>query len=134
MKTLQPYSSGKPITVEECQRVSISVYLHRAKERLKKELIEAEIEMDNLKIELTLSKTPFDGMRYWFKCPLCNRRVGTLFVHPLTAAMGCRKCLSLEYRSRRYKGMVETVTGSKVRAKQKTPRRRLKQAIQDVLM
>jgi hypothetical protein len=107
MKTLKPYNSGKQILVEDCQQVSISTYLNKAKEKLKKELVAAEIEMANLHIELTPSKTAFGGIRYWFKCPKCVRRAGTLFVHPLTGAIGCRKCLSLEYRSRRYKGMVE---------------------------
>jgi hypothetical protein len=93
--------------VEDCQRVSISAYLRKAKEKLKKTLVTAEIELGNLTIELTASKTSFDGTRYWFKCPQCARRVGTLFVHPLTSAIGCRKCLGFEYRSRRYKGMVE---------------------------
>lgn len=110
MKTLQPYHSGKQILVEDCQRVSISAYLRKAKERLKKTLVAAELELGNLTIELTASKTSFDGTRYWFKCPRCNRRVGTLFVHPLTSAIGCRKCLDLEYRSRRYKGMIESLT------------------------
>ena len=107
MKPLSPYNSGKPILVEDCQRVSISAYLRKAKEKLKKTLVTAEIELGNLTIELTASKTSFDGTRYWFKCPQCARRVGTLFVHPLTSAIGCRKCLGFEYRSRRYKGMVE---------------------------
>jgi hypothetical protein len=31
-------------------------------------------------------------------------------VHPLTSAIGSRKCLGLEYRSRRYKGMIEGVS------------------------
>jgi hypothetical protein len=107
MKTSRPYHSGKQILVEDCQRVSISAYLRRAREKLKKELVTAEIKMGNLSVELTPSKTAFDGVRYWFKCPLCTHRVGTLFVHPMTNAIGCRKCLGLEYRSRRYKGMIE---------------------------
>jgi hypothetical protein len=107
MKSLHPHYSGKGILVEDCQKVSISTYLRKTRERLKQELVIAEIKMDNLHIELTPSKTSFDGIRYWFKCPLCASRVGTLFVHPLTNTIGCRKCLDLEYRSRRYKGMTE---------------------------
>jgi hypothetical protein len=108
MKSLHPYNSGKTILVEDCQKLSISTYLNKAKEKLKKELIDSEIEMNNLNIELTPSKTSFDGLRYWFKCPQCKNRVGTLFVHPITDTIGCRKCLSLEYRSRKYKGMIES--------------------------
>lgn len=107
MKSSRPYNSGKQILVEDCQRVSISAYLRKAKEKLKKVLVAAEIELGNLTIELISSNTSFEGLRYWFKCPLCAQRVGTLFVHPLTSIIGCRKCLGLEYRSRRYKGMIE---------------------------
>jgi hypothetical protein len=108
MKTLRPYNSGKRILVEDCQRVSISAYLRKAKEKLKKTLVAAEIELGDLSIELAASKTAFGGTRYWFRCPKCAGRAGTLFVHPLTGAIGCRKCLGLEYRSRRYKGMIES--------------------------
>jgi predicted RNA-binding Zn-ribbon protein involved in translation (DUF1610 family) len=63
--------------------------------------------MDNKIIELTPSRTAFGGIRYWFKCPNCGDRVGMLFVQPITRVIGCRKCLGLEYRSRKYKGMIE---------------------------
>jgi hypothetical protein len=33
--------------------------------------------------------------------------VGILYVHPITHAVGCRTCLGLEYRKRRFKGMAE---------------------------
>ena len=107
MKSSQSYYSGKNILVEDCQRVSISTYLRKAKEQVKKTLIAAELRMANLKIELAPSETAFGGTRYWFRCPQCSGRAGTLFVHPLTSGIGCRKCLGLEYRSRRYKGMIE---------------------------
>jgi hypothetical protein len=61
----------------------------------------------NQSISLTVSKTRFNGLRYWFSCPMCQRRVGVLYVHPLTSEVGCRHCLKLDYRSRRYKGMIE---------------------------
>jgi hypothetical protein len=113
MKSLEPYHSGKQILVESCQRVSISTYLHKAKEKIKKELVTAEIKMDNMNIDLIPSKTAYEGVRYWFKCPLCTHRTGTLFVHPLTSTIGCRRCLGLEYRSRRYKGMIEDLNSLK---------------------
>jgi RecJ-like exonuclease len=108
MKTFNPNDSGKEKTlVDECQRISITAYMKRAMPKLKNALLTAEIEMDDKNIELTPSKTVFGGVRYWFKCPQCRGRVGTLFVQPLSHEIGCRKCLGLEYRSRRYKGMVE---------------------------
>ena len=109
MKSLHSYDSGKNILVEDCQKLSISSYLRKAKEKLKDVLINAEVESENLTIELTSSRTHFKGIRYWFKCPQCKGRVGTLFIHPLTKIIGCRKCLSLEYKSRRYNGMIENL-------------------------
>jgi hypothetical protein len=108
MKPINPNDSGNVKTlVEECQRISMSAYMKRAIPKLKSALLTAEIEIDNKVIELTPSRTAFGGVRYWFKCPICTCRVGTLFVHPISHDVGCRKCLGLEYRSRKYKGMVE---------------------------
>ena len=92
--------------VEDCQKINITTYIRQAKAKLKGVLLTAELEMSDQIIELTPSKTAFNGLRYWFKCPKCSERVGTLFVHPLNSEIGCRKCLNLEYRSRRYKGML----------------------------
>ncbi len=108
MKSLPPYDLGKQYLVEECQRISITPYLRKAKEKLREAVVAAEIELGNVSIELTPSSSAFGGTRFWFKCPKCAERVGTLFVHPITAEVACRKCLRLEYRSRRYKGMLET--------------------------
>jgi hypothetical protein len=109
MKTFDPNDSGKnKMLVEQCQRISITAYMKKAIPKLKCTLLTAEIEMDNKIIKLTPSQTRFGGLRYWFKCPICGDRVGTLFVHPVDQMVGCKKCLNLEYRSRRYKGMIES--------------------------
>lgn len=105
---MRPNDFGKTFLVEECQKISISSFSKRAKERLKDVLLSSEIELAGLKLELTTSPVHFGGIRYWFKCPLCSKRVGTVFVHSLNAQMGCRMCLGLEYRKRRFKGMVES--------------------------
>jgi len=107
MKSRRSYHSGKPILVEECQKVSITSCIRAVNEKLKKALLAAETHIGNQTIELIASKTAFNGVRYWFRCPLCSKRMGTLFMHPLTSEIGCRNCLELEYRSRRYKGMLE---------------------------
>ncbi len=107
MKSYNPNDSGKKFLVDECQKISITTYIRQAKAKLKNALLMSTLEMDSKAIELTPSKTSFHGERYWFKCPKCSKRAGTLFVHPLNHEIGCRKCLNLEYRSRRYKGMIE---------------------------
>ncbi len=57
--------------------------------------------------QLTLSRsiTGQGGHRYWFTCPACGSRVAKLYV--VGKQVACRHCLSIKYRSSRYKGMVE---------------------------
>lgn len=107
MKTLTPNNLGKIFLVEECHKIKISDFLKRYKNKIKEMIIGSELEALGIKIELTTSKTLYNGIRFWFKCPLCDRRIGVLFKHPLTSAIGCRHCLKLDYRKRRYKGMIE---------------------------
>lgn len=104
---MKPNDLGKTFLVEECQKIEVNEFLRRAKTKLKGVLISSELEADGFALELITSRTGLGGIRYWFKCPLCNKRVGTLFSHPLSQKLGCRGCLGLEYRNRRYKGMVE---------------------------
>ena len=104
---MKPIDFGKTFLVEECQKISISAFSRTAKARLKETLLSSEIEVAGVKLELTTSPVHFGGTRYWFKCPLCSKRVGTVFIHPLNAQTGCRTCLGLDYRKRRFKGMLE---------------------------
>jgi len=107
MKTLNPNDLGKKYLVEECQKIRIEDFLKSYRDNLKKLVLTSELEVSGLKIELTTSKTCYNGIRFWFKCPLCKKRAGVLLKHPLTYEIGCRQCLNLEYRKRRYKGMIE---------------------------
>lgn len=107
MKTMNPNDFGKIFTVEECGKVSVSTYLHDFKQKVRDMVAESSVEIGGKPIELTTSKTGFGGIRHWFKCPICSRRVGVLFIHPFTRDVGCRGCLHLDYRKRRFKGMAE---------------------------
>lgn len=107
MKTLKPNDLGKKYLVEECQKIRIENFLKSYRNKLKELILASELEALGIRIELTTSKTCYNGTRFWFKCPLCEKRVGVLLKHPLTDQIGCRQCLNLEYRKRLYKGMVE---------------------------
>jgi hypothetical protein len=48
---------------------------------------------------LELTTCGYGGKRYWFRCPTCNRRAGTLFV--VGPPFGCRVCMGLAYASQR---------------------------------
>lgn len=105
VKSLNPNNLG--LLVEECQKIKISDFLKKYRDGLKEALIKSDLEIQGLNIELAISRTCYNGIRFWFKCPLCQKRIGVLFKHPLNNRIGCRKCLNLEYRKRRYKGMIE---------------------------
>jgi len=108
MKPLSPNNLGKKYLVEQCRSINISDYLNKAKSELKECITNSQLESDGYEIELITSKTNFNGTRLWFKCPLCEERVGVLYKHPFNGNLGCRRCLNLEYKCRKYKGMVES--------------------------
>jgi hypothetical protein len=107
MKSLKLNDLGKNYLVENCQKISIVTFTREAKRKVKESFLFSEIEVAGITVGLTTSKTHMGGIRYWFKCP-CGKRVGVLFVHPVSQILGCRACLGLEYRKRRFKGMVES--------------------------
>jgi len=107
MKSSALNDFGNKFLVEQCQKITLSEYLARAKRQLKETSLASEVSIFTTPISFTTSQTQFGGTRHWFACPTCSRRVGVLFVHPISNAIGCRVCLGLEYRKRRFKGMVE---------------------------
>lgn len=58
-----------------------------------------------LPIRLQATPTNFNGVRWWFTCPLmangiaCNRRAAKLYLPPGATYFGCRKCYDLKYQS-----------------------------------
>ena len=96
---------GKTWLVEECLRIDMKNILQKAKEDLKKTLIENQIEMNGVKTRTVISKTGNGGKRYWLVCPRCNKRKGILFQHPASKIIACRMCLGLRYKKCARKGM-----------------------------
>jgi hypothetical protein len=107
MRTLNPNNLGKKYIVDQCVQINISNYLKQVRAGMKELIINSQLELEGLNIDLDTSKTNYKGLRYWFKCPMCNKRVGKLYKHPISHILGCRTCLNLEYRCRKYKGMIE---------------------------
>jgi len=50
-------------------------------------------------IHFQSSKPFFGGMRWWLRCPLCNRRVKLLYMPHKDSLFACRICHRLAYRS-----------------------------------
>ncbi len=104
---INPYDLGKNNLVENSQKIKIDDIVRRVNKEVKQQVLQSQIEVMGLKLNLLTSKTRFNGKRYWFSCPVCNNRVGTIYRHPISLQIGCRNCLKMQYRKQRFKGMIE---------------------------
>lgn len=89
---------GRDYFGEECARISISAFALRAKILEAVGIALGAVEVAGKKIRIKESSLHLGGQRLYFVCPLCERNFCTLFVHPLTASAGCRRCLKLKKR------------------------------------
>ena len=105
---INPYDLGDFQLTENAMRINIDELVDRVKKELKIRLLQAQIEALGIEVQLTTSKTRFNGDRFWFLCPICQIKVGTLYKHPLQNLLGCRNCLELKYKKQRFKGMIES--------------------------
>lgn len=106
---MKPNDFGKKLLTDQCQQIRVSSFVKQVKQELKEALLQSHIEASGYHLTLNRSKTGFGGTRYWFSCPLCQRRSGVLYKHPVSKILGCRRCLGLDYREHRYKGMIENM-------------------------
>jgi len=51
-------------------------------------------------VSLVTTLCYFGGVRYWFICPICSKRVGGLYLAPGECYFKCRQCNNLTYHSR----------------------------------
>jgi hypothetical protein len=102
-KTLSRNNSG--LFLESCPNININSLVSDILSKLKVELLKAKISAGGHQVGLVTSPMVNGGVRYWFKCPSCSKRVGKLY--SASGVLECRKCSGLDYRSRRYRGMVE---------------------------
>lgn len=104
---LHPYNLGSFLVSENCDKIKIDELVHNAQKVLKMRLLQSQIDAFGADVNLTTSKTKFNGERFWFSCPNCKKRVGVLYKHPVDETIACRICLNLKYRKQRFKGMIE---------------------------
>jgi hypothetical protein len=50
-------------------------------------------------INLQKTKPHFGGVRWWFTCPMCKRRMGKLYLSFKGNYFACRRCCDLRYRN-----------------------------------
>ncbi|MBI2414374.1 hypothetical protein HYV31_00810 [candidate division WWE3 bacterium] len=99
--------SGNKILVDACPKITLKGVFDVAKDQLLTELMKRTANVAGFDVEFSSSSLAHGGKRLWFKCPICSSRAGVLYKHFLTQQVGCRTCLNLDYKSRRYKGMTE---------------------------
>lgn len=104
---MKPNDFGKKYLTEQCQKIKIADFIREGRLRLKETLINASLEAEGYNLLLDRSKTGFGGVRFWFSCPICHKRAGVLYKHPVSQILGCRRCLGLDYRKHRYSKMIE---------------------------
>lgn len=104
---MKPNDFGKKYLTEQCQKIRLSDFIGKARQQFKEAIVRSSIEANGYNILLNKSKTGFGGTRFWFSCPLCNRRAGVLYNHPVSQILGCRVCLGLDYKKHRYSKMIE---------------------------
>ena len=106
-KSLNPYDFGNNFQlVENCQKISVDDLVRIATKDLKKRIVEAQIEALGINLNLTTTSTRFAGQRLCFQCPVCTKRIRTIY-QTVNGSIACRACLGLKYKKRRYKGMIE---------------------------
>jgi hypothetical protein len=104
---IKPYDLGKTNLVEHSQKINIDDIVRQVNKEAKQQILQSNIEVMGLKLNLLTSSTRFNGKRYWFSCPICNNRVGIIYRDSVSLQIGCRKCLKIQYRKQRFKGMIE---------------------------
>jgi len=59
------------------------------------------IEINGQLVKISVTRCNYGGLRVWFVCPNCQKRVGKLFRKPLFEEFFCRRCNDLAYLSTR---------------------------------
>ncbi len=85
----------------------MSVYLKKLGTKLKDVILDSVLEIFCTNIRVTSTPSAFGGIRFWFMCPQCEKRLLILLIHPFREEAGCRECLGVRYHKSRFKGMLE---------------------------
>ena len=98
-----PNDYGKILTLESCRKIKIDDLVRQARREAKRLYLES-LDLDSgRRIDLVTSSTRYGGQRYWFKCPMCQNRVGVLYQG--ANRLACRVCIGYRYYSSRYNRM-----------------------------
>jgi hypothetical protein len=72
--------------------------------------LSGDVEQLDYWVELTSTPCTYGGLRWWFVCYGCERRVGVLYRPPREVYFRCRQCHGLLYRAQaRYGGSLTSM-------------------------
>lgn len=94
------------LLIEQCQKVNINQLCRETKNELIALRLKSKIEALGQEIDITTTPCHFGGRRFWFICPSCGKKVGTLYLPPVGNKLLCRKCHNLAYLKSRYHKML----------------------------
>jgi len=80
----------RKLLVEDCQKLPISL--------LQLDSGAEQIYIGEQAVRIVSTRCNYGGLRAWFVCPQCNRRVGVLYRKPLLTHFLCRHCQNLSYQ------------------------------------
>jgi len=91
--------------VEECLKVSICDFKKQMLSAIDRVLVSTVSEGRSIslgEVHLAYTRTCFNGLRVWFQCPYCQRRVRELYLTRERFILRCRDCHGLLYSSQKY--------------------------------
>ncbi len=94
------------ILTEQCQKININELVRSAKKEILNLSLQGKINTEEQQLDVTTSPCHFGGKRFWFVCPRCKGRVGTLYKTPVSDELLCRNCHKLTYLKSRYNKML----------------------------
>ena len=85
----------RKLLVEDCQKLPISL--------LQLDSGAEQIYIGEQAVRIVSTRCNYGGLRAWFVCPQCGRRVGVLYRKPLLTHFLCRHCQNLSYQLTKYR-------------------------------
>jgi len=92
---------------EQCQKINIDNLLKDIKAEIKELRLKIKLKEFGQKIEIASTPCHFGKERFWFVCPKCRKRAGTLYKPPTQNIFLCRKCHDLKYMRSSHHRMFE---------------------------
>jgi DNA-directed RNA polymerase subunit M/transcription elongation factor TFIIS len=86
-----PYKSPQNRKIR-CRHIHIDELVRTAKSKIKEQLVSSLLESQGHRIEITTSRSAFQGNRLWFVCPSCQKRKAILY-ESRHGELLCWKCL-----------------------------------------